>query len=158
MKIRKFDLYKENGKTLLVCESSSYYPLIDKFTDPESIYTFLTRELQVNRFAEEHVYMFALRQDGKLSGFFEISKGSSTASMIPIDGIFKRLVLTDATQFIIAHNHPSGNYYPSKSDEEVTKRIIKASELMQIPFVDHIITGNGFYSFREQNTDLFYFK
>lgn len=53
--------------------------------------------------------------------------------------------LANASQFIIAHNHPSGSLKPSMEDYRITKIIKEASEIMQIIFVDHlIITANGF--------------
>ena len=54
--------------------------------------------------------------------------------------------------YIILHNHPSGDPKPSPEDIQITKKkLVQASELINIPLVDHIIIGdNRYVSFREQ--------
>jgi len=50
------------------------------------------------------------------------------------------------------HNHPSGNLKPSQSDIRLTNKIKKASELLDIKLLDHlIITPNQeYYSFADE--------
>jgi DNA repair protein RadC len=48
------------------------------------------------------------------------------------------------------HNHPSLNAEPSSEDIEVTDRMKEAGELLDIRLLDHVIIGEGFYSFRER--------
>jgi len=50
-----------------------------------------------------------------------------------------------ASAFILIHNHPSGNPEPSDDDIRFTKKIKKASEILGIPFLDHIIIGKDTY-------------
>jgi len=50
-----------------------------------------------------------------------------------------------ASAFILIHNHPSGDPEPSKDDIKFTKKVKKASELLGIPFLDHIIIGKNMY-------------
>ena len=46
------------------------------------------------------------------------------------------------------HNHPSGNPKPSFEDIEITKRLYRMAEELEIEIVDHLIIGrNKFYSF-----------
>ena len=42
---------------------------------------------------------------------------------------------------ILAHNHPSGDPTPSSEDISITKRLVKAGELLNIAVLDHIILG-----------------
>lgn len=53
--------------------------------------------------------------------------------------IFKAAVLSNATGMLLVHNHPSGNVNPSKDDIKVTDRMTKASEIMGINLLDHVI-------------------
>lgn len=62
-----------------------------------------------------------------------------------------KLCLCGAYGFVLVHNHPSGNCCPSKEDREVTEKMKQCGELMNINLVDHIIVGNGYYSFKENN-------
>ena len=55
---------------------------------------------------------------------------------------------------ILLHSHPSGNLKPSKEDTVITDRMLKLSELLGIPLVDHIIVGgknDSYFSFKEKN-------
>ena len=51
-----------------------------------------------------------------------------------------------AVGIILAHNHPSGDPSPSKEDIEATQNLVKASKIMNIDLLDHIIVGLGSYS------------
>jgi DNA repair protein RadC len=53
--------------------------------------------------------------------------------------LFAPLISMRASHFIMAHNHPRGTPEPSQRDIEVTQIIEKASRLMMIPLLDHII-------------------
>lgn len=49
-------------------------------------------------------------------------------------------------QSYIGHNHPSGHASPpSREDEEVTKRLVEAGEIIGIDLIDHIVLGDGEY-------------
>jgi DNA repair protein RadC len=56
--------------------------------------------------------------------------------------ILRPVIVGAASAFALMHNHPSGDPSPSKSDEEVTQRILEASNLMGLRFFDHIIIGS----------------
>ena len=64
----------------------------------------------------------------------------------------------NATSLMLLHNHISGVLEPSGDDMIVTKRIIEAGRIMNIPVVDHLIVAGGsgqFYSFRENYPEMF---
>lgn len=63
--------------------------------------------------------------------------------------IFIRLLLVGASNFVIAHNHPSGDCTLSKEDINLTKRIKYCADIMGIPLLDHIIIGEGYNSFHQ---------
>ena len=46
----------------------------------------------------------------------------------------------------MAHNHPSGDPTPSKSDIETTREVAKAAALLGVILHDHIIIGRGRHS------------
>ena len=63
----------------------------------------------------------------------------------PVDpaNIFKSAILTNASNVIILHVHPSGDYTPSRADIEVTQRVALSGAVMGIPLQDHIIVAGG---------------
>ena len=63
----------------------------------------------------------------------------------------KPLILSNATSFIVGHNHPSTDTTPSNADIECTKRLKKVGELMDIQLRDHLIIGeNSYVSLKEE--------
>jgi len=51
----------------------------------------------------------------------------------------------------VLHNHPSGSLQPSQADIDLTRRIKKAGELLDLPLLDHLIVSErGYYSFADE--------
>ncbi len=57
-----------------------------------------------------------------------------------------------ATGIIISHNHPSGLLKASENDVLLTKKLIKALELIDINLLDHIIISpfKEYFSFKDE--------
>ena len=56
-----------------------------------------------------------------------------------------------AKSIVCVHNHPSGAITPSTEDKILTVELKKASDLMEIKLLDHIIiAGNKYYSFSDE--------
>ena len=55
-----------------------------------------------------------------------------------------------ASGIALIHNHPSGNLKPSKADIQITKKVKKACNYVDIVLLDHlIISKNEYYSFTD---------
>lgn len=59
-------------------------------------------------------------------------------------------ILNNSNSIIIAHNHPSGDTEPSNEDIKVTDRLVECDKILGIEVLDHIIVGEGYYSFKEK--------
>ena len=70
---------------------------------------------------------------------------------------FRAAVRDGAASVIVAHNHPSGDPTPSKEDIDITRRLVEAGKILDIPVIDHLILGRaepgvaGYVSLREKN-------
>jgi DNA repair protein RadC len=65
--------------------------------------------------------------------------------------IFRPAILKSAQSFIMAHNHPSGSLEVSRDDEEFTRQIVRAAEIIGIPVLDHLVVSrHGFVSMKEK--------
>jgi DNA repair protein RadC len=60
--------------------------------------------------------------------------------------ILRLAISRNASGFILAHNHPSGDSTPSYQDIQVTKKLIKSSQLLQINFIDHLVLSQYSYA------------
>lgn len=136
--------------TKLVKEKAYNYD-VKNLNNPSSIVQVMNDVFHVNKLSEEYLYMIALNKKCKPIGFFEISHGTSDCSLCNPREIFNRLLLCGANSFVLLHNHPSGDIFPSQEDIAVFKRIKQCSKLIGIDFLDNIIIGNNYYSFRENN-------
>lgn len=69
----------------------------------------------------------------------EVFVGGLNQSLVHPREVFKYAVKCSAFQIILAHNHPSGDVEPSQQDYEMTRRMVEAGEMMQIPVIDHLV-------------------
>ncbi|OYX43797.1 hypothetical protein B7Y94_00915 [Candidatus Saccharibacteria bacterium 32-49-12] len=94
-------------------------------------------------------YFVCLTLDGanRLIAKRIITIGTLTSSLVHPREVFADAITDRAASIIVAHNHPSGNLGPSEADRAVTTRMQKASELLGINLIDHIIvTVNSYRS------------
>jgi len=90
--------------------------------------------------------------------FNVVSIGDVNQAHVPIQNVFKSAILSNASSIMMFHNHPSGSVQASREDIDVTKRLIEAGKIMNIPVLDHIIVGGGSgerFSFKEANPEMF---
>ena len=98
----------------------------------------------------EEFWVLLLNQHYRLIKKIRISHGGITETAVDIRIIIREAVLANATILAVCHNHPSGNISPSRQDDELTRSIKRACELMRIHFLDHVIVTDGqYYSYHE---------
>ena len=103
-------------------------------------------------FDREAVCIVNLRNDLCPINFSICSIGTLNLSMAEPREMIKAMCLSNATSFIMAHNHPGGSLSPSTQDVEITDRMLKLGSLLHIPMVDHIIVAPGtdeYFSFKD---------
>jgi DNA repair protein RadC len=99
----------------------------------------------------ESFYVASFDNQLRLLAYKQISYGLKNSVMVDITTVIKELVLNNASQAVIMHNHPSGALYASEPDKFITKRLKKACDLVGILLVDHlIIVGNDYVSLNEK--------
>lgn len=57
--------------------------------------------------------------------------------------ILLRAIGRGASGIIVAHNHPSGDARPSRSDFEVTRQLANAAQALGICLHDHLVVAGG---------------
>ena len=98
----------------------------------------------------ECVMMVCLDGKGRMLAEKKLSDGSVRMSLISPREIFIEALRVKAVNFLLVHNHPSGDPTPSRMDRELTKSVSELGAMMDILLVDHIIIGDNRYaSFRE---------
>ncbi len=80
-----------------------------------------------------------------------IFRGTVDACLVHPRDIFRFACMANASALLVAHNHPSGDPKASPQDILITRRLIRAAQVMEIPVIDHlIVTKNGFSSFARE--------
>ena len=79
---------------------------------------------------------------------FKVAQGGGNYAPTTPRDVFMRTLLIGAINIVLVHNHPSGDVKPSKGDDNVTKVMKQAADLLGINMLDHVIVGNSFYSYR----------
>lgn len=91
--------------------------------------------------SEEEFHLLCLDNSLKLIKDVKISSGTKNRTMVDISTMNRYITLYNATNIIIAHNHPNGEPFPSKSDDEATMEIIKVFSYFSVSIIDHIIVA-----------------
>lgn len=94
-----------------------------------------------------------LKADGSPINCSIVSMGTINQTLAEPMELFKASILSNASQMVLVHNHPSGELKPSKQDVMVTDRMLKLTELMGIRLADHVIVGGDnrqYFSFHEK--------
>ena len=76
-----------------------------------------------------------------------------TLDCIPIcpREIVESAIKHSAIRLIFAHNHPSGDPKPSRSDKQLTRDLVFMGMILEIKVLDHIIIGeNRYFSFADE--------
>ena len=118
------------------------------FSSPSHVREFL--QAKIGRLPHEVFLCLYLDSRLHLIECQELFRGSITHTAVYPREILKEALARNASALIVAHNHPSGNPLPSDSDQELTKTLVNALQLVDIPLLDHcIVSGSGFFSFSD---------
>ncbi len=99
----------------------------------------------------EEFWIILLNRANRVIGREKISSGGVAGTVVDAKVVFRKAIQQLACAIILAHNHPSGNLRPSQSDIDLTKKLMKAGQSLDINVLDHlIITQNGFYSMADE--------
>ena len=102
---------------------------------------------------QEHFGVILLDVKNRLIGQYIATKGTATETLSHPRETFQAAIRQGASHILVAHNHPSGLLDPSQEDLDLTHELLKASDILDIPLLDHLILGGGqFVSLRETTT------
>ena len=126
-------------------------PVRGQITDPKFVVeTFKHLE------EEDKEKVISIHLNGKLimNCFEVVSIGGMDLAYVSPKDIFKGVLLTNSTGFILIHNHPSGDPTPSDEDFGIIEKLKTQAEIMELAFVDFIIVGDDkFWSWGFNRTE-----
>ena len=134
---RLFDLYQKNR-----------WNQDNKVVTTEDAVQRLRPELGTER--SEVFCILALNSKNVLVAVEKVQKGSVNRTAVFPRLVVEAIVKHHATAAILAHNHPGGDPNPSAADRQLTRRLKKLLNDLDIHVHDHIIiAGPHYFSFAE---------
>ena len=120
-----------------------------RISAPNDIHGLLQRQLA---YQDREIFcIVVLDARNQVLGVNTVSIGSVSASIVHPREVFRPAILMGASSIILSHCHPSGDPSPSKDDIELTRRLLKAGEILGIEVLDHIIIADTqFLSLKEK--------
>jgi DNA repair protein RadC len=121
-------------------------PALPRIREPEDVVRLFEgrlRDLQVEEF-----HLLALDSQSQVMREVLVTRGLLNSSLVHPREVFRPAIAEAAAGIIVVHNHPSGDPTPSAEDRAVTRQLVSAGQLLDLPLYDHvIIAGDRFVSF-----------
>jgi len=121
-------------------------PPVVRIREPEDVVQLFAtrlRDLQVEEF-----HLLALDSQSQVLRDLLITRGLLNSSLVHPREVFRAAIAEAAAGIIVVHNHPSGDPTPSAEDRAVTRQLVEAGRLLDLPVYDHVIVaGDRFISF-----------
>jgi len=113
------------------------------FNHPQKVAAYYMESLRHEQ--KERVVLILLDIKFQFISDTVLSIGTLHSSIISPREIFVCALKHNAAQFMLLHNHPSGDPTPSRQDVDITLQILELSGMMGLPLIDHIIIGDNRY-------------
>ena len=131
-----------------ICELAKRINAVSSYKEkqilcPKDIAEILMEKMQFEK--QEILKVAILNNKNKLIRIKDIAIGGGNFVSTTIKSILNEAVKIEANKIILIHNHPTGDPTPSKQDIEFTKNVKKASEILGIQLLDHVVIGEGRY-------------
>lgn len=124
------------------------YSKRDIFSNANAVKDFLMFKLR--SYEREVFSVMLLDNQNQLIDYQELFFGTINAASVYPREVVKVALASNAASVILAHNHPSGESEPSEADKVITKKLIDALALIDVPVLDHIVIGESPTSFAER--------
>jgi DNA repair protein RadC len=106
-------------------------------------------QLKLSMETREHFGMLLLDGQNGVIGDEIMFHGGATSCHVHIRELAKLALKVSAMSVVVYHNHPSGRAEPSEADKLLTSEIKIAMRMIDVTVLDHIVVGDGYYSFAE---------
>jgi DNA repair protein RadC len=102
-------------------------------------------QYEMSLLEQEELWVLLLDTRNRLTGTTKLYRGSLNSAHVRVGEVFRDALRRNAAAVIVAHNHPSGDPFPSPEDIAITRSIREAGELLDVKVLDHLIIGRGRY-------------
>ncbi|MFL5521988.1 MAG: DNA repair protein RadC [Gemmatimonadales bacterium] len=114
-------------------------PVRPRIKDPEDVVRLLGPRLR--DLAVEEFHLLALDSQSQVLREVLVTRGILDSSLVHPREVFRPAIIEAAAGIIVVHNHPSGDPTPSAEDRAVTRQLVAAGRLLDLPLYDHVIVA-----------------
>jgi DNA repair protein RadC len=94
----------------------------------------------------EEFHVLALDTQSRVLRDITVTRGLLDSSLVHPREVFRPAIAEAAAGLILVHNHPSGDPTPSPEDRAVTRQLVAAGQLLDLPVFDHVIVAGDRYA------------
>jgi len=112
-------------------------------------------QYQMARLEQEELWVMLLDSRNHHIRTEQLYRGSLNSSSVRPAEIYRSGIRHNAAALIIVHNHPSGDPTPSPEDIQLTRMLIEAGQMLEMPIFDHVVVGErGIVSIKSLHPEL----
>ena len=98
----------------------------------------------------EMIFLLCLDGKGKVLGVRKVGEGNVNAAEVTTRGVVEAALSLNASQVVLAHNHPSGLALPSGEDKATTQYLAGVLKSVNVTLLDHVVfSDDDMVSLRE---------
>jgi DNA repair protein RadC len=135
MEITEYRVTLQPARTLSIAEvTCSSYSAAER----------IARSYFADRLPHEELIAVGLNGRNSVVGLVCVSVGGAHGCAVTPADVLRPLIVMGACAFVLAHNHPSGDWRPSPEDVAMTVSVRDAATLVGLTLLDHVvIAANG---------------
>ena len=116
---------------------------------PEDIYNLVGAELA--HLPQERLCVVLLSTKQEVLRVHHVYQGTVNSASVRVAEVLRPAIKENCPNFVVVHNHPSGDPTPSPEDIRITHRLVASAATMDIDLQDHLVIGTrGFVSMKQQ--------
>ncbi len=92
---------------------------------------------------DESVVLLSMDNRHKVLNTTRIFEGSVNSTQFSVRDAVQQVLRDNATQVVMAHNHPNGHAFPSRADLDTTTRFAAVLRELNVRLLDHLVVSEG---------------
>ena len=98
---------------------------------------------EMSKLEQEQMRVVILNTRNEVLGIEMVYQGNLNTTVVRLAELFREAIRRNGASVILVHNHPSGAPEASPEDLGMTRLVVKAGDLLDIPVLDHVIIGDA---------------
>lgn len=92
---------------------------------------------------QEEVVLVVTNAANRVLRTMHMTRGGTERCLLMVRDLISAVLRCGGSGFALAHNHPSGESFPSPEDQAVTAQLRDAARTVGLRFLDHIVVAGG---------------